>query len=74
MFSDGVYPANYPPHPNPPQAIPQITTEMNKLRQFPLGRRDLAIANREINLKNNQKQPVDVDFRRIVDALRRLKW
>jgi len=74
VFSDGVYPANYPPHPNPPPAIPQITVATNKLREFPLGRRDLSIANREINLRNNQKQPVEMDFTHIVDAMQDIKW
>ena len=74
VFADGIYPTNYPAHPNPPDTLPKITSAMNKARQFPLSRRDLGIANKEIMLKNSQRKPIDVDFRRIVDGIRDIKW
>ena len=74
VFSDGIYPNKYPAHPNPPPPLPTITSAMNKARQFPLSRHDLGTANKDILLKNNQRKPIDVDFRRIVDRIRDIKW
>jgi len=71
MYSDGVYPASYPPHPTPPPQIPLAT---NVSRQYPLSPNEIALVNRHITLQNNQRSPLDIDFRFIADMIRQIRW
>jgi hypothetical protein len=71
VFSDGHYPASFPPHPNPPDALPPAT---NIGRQHPLNPQQLIIANNHINLINTQRAEIRVDFRVIANAIRRIRW
>jgi hypothetical protein len=71
VYSDGVYPAGYPPHPTPPPQIPLAT---NVGRQYPLRPNEMVLVNRHINLQNNQQAPLDVDFRVISDFIRQIEW
>ena len=71
VFSDGQYPASFPPHPNPPAPLPPVT---NVGREHPLRPHQLIIANNHVNLVNNQKAEVQVDFRVIADAIRGIRW
>jgi len=71
MYSDGVYPAGYPPRPTRPPQIPLAT---NVGRQYPLRPNEIALVNRHIDLQNNQRSPLNVDFRVISDGIRQIQW
>lgn len=71
VFSDGIYPQNYPPHPNPPPQLPQVT---NNNRQYQLRPPQMLIAQKDVNLKNTQRMPITVDFTKIANAIRQINW
>ena len=72
LFSDGIYPASYPPNPTPPQTPLQLIH--NQGRQYPLNQHELAIANDHINLVNGERCPITIDFQEIADAIREITW
>ena len=71
VFTNGVYPATYPGHPNPPPPLPPAT---DVGRGFTLGPNQLAHAYTEINLRNNQRARVVVDFMYIVGLICEIDW
>ena len=72
LFSDGIYPNSYPLNPAPAQTPLQPVN--NQRRQYPLNQRELAITNHHINLVNNERCPITIDFREIADAIREITW
>jgi len=71
MYSDGIYPATYPAHSNPPVQVPLAT---NIGRQFPLQLDQLAQVNADIALRNSQRSPIQIDLRDIADEIRAIRW
>jgi hypothetical protein len=61
----------YPAHRNPPPPSPPAT---NVGRRFPLRQNQLAQANAEISLRNNQRAPIVVDFTYIADLILEVDW
>ena len=72
IFSDGIYPPSYPLNPNHPQnPLPPV---LNRGRQYRLTPRQLATANNHVRLVNNERAPINIDFKIIADALREIRW
>jgi hypothetical protein len=71
LYPDGNYPPTYPAHPNPPAPLP---TASNNGRQFALSQRELGLLNNHIDIHNNQREPLDVDFRVVADVIRQIEW
>lgn len=68
VFSNGVYPSTYPPHPTLPTPIPHVTeTSAGSVVE-------LAEISRVIDLKNNRRAPIVVDFAYITDLVREIIW
>lgn len=70
VFSDGQYPASFPLHPNPPPPLPPVT---NVGKHHPLRPHQLIIANAHVNLVNNQRAEIRVDFRVIANAIPQIR-
>ena len=73
VFPDGHYPTDYPPHPAPPPSESHA-----RMRDFDMNKRpsadQLRMYNREIELRNNQRKPVAVDFGDISKVIRGLSF
>ena len=74
LFPDGIYPPNYPPHPNPPTQKPIKTAVDYPVTRYPTPptANEMARVNREIQLYNSQRQLVSIDLVDVATRIRRL--
>jgi len=72
VFSDGIYPQSYPPHPNPPTQKDPVDNANLPAGMPPYTQLELDILNKQIHLHNTQRKPIELNFSVIADLIERI--